>query len=445
MSTLGIPPPLILERLHSYEGKRKAKEEEKIKRIESQISYIFSSSSLWFRDVLRIFTAPTMAQPLCYSGSEVLFECGGAYAGACNTTSGSCLCFPGWSSQSDVIQMGHRARVLSCPIHLATLKVLWGFVLAPLASCIYVYPSCFKTAWGTYLRKRSDDPLQYMIICAMAIFGPISLSSLLALVILKLADIDGTALVGIHVVPTSLFALTTFCFIFMFTVTTLRSLKGAIAGAVHLPSSTPVGGDRRSQSQKKIHQLYAVVLGVTVPCMFQDVPLLISVAYPSEIPVDGAPLDAKRVAAATWVYVQLLAIVAGGALSWYTQRAVAGFFRPILQFSTSMDDSTRLRVTTLRNSAVEAHRGLVRNCFVMLFVGLVVRVPTPWWTATQSYWLPISKCLQAINVYRALRVFTTKRVTAMTSRGGDATTGSTRPDMTGGELVSIAPTTETVT
>ena len=104
----------------------------------------------------------TMAQVPCYSGSEVLFECGGAYAGTCNTTSGSCLCKPGWSSSSDVIPMVvHGGRVLSCPVHVATLKVLWGFIIVPLVASIYMYPSAFKTGWTTFLRKRSD-PIQYV-------------------------------------------------------------------------------------------------------------------------------------------------------------------------------------------------------------------------------------------------------------------------------------------
>ena len=81
---------------------------------------------------------------------------------------------------------------------------------------------------------------------------------------------------------------------------------------------------------------------------------------------------------------------------------------------------------------------MVKICSLMLLVGLVVRVPTPWWTTTQSYWLPISKFLLALNGYNALKVFTTKRVGV--NLRGNTTTGSTRPDTTGGELVSIAPT-----
>ena len=261
--------------------------------------------------------------------------------------------------------------------------------------------------------------------------------------ILKLAGNGGTLLVGVHVVPTFLFALNTACFISMGLNQFLRALKGTMAGAVHLPS-TAGGGDRRSY-EKTLHQLYAIFLGVLVPCMFQDVPLLVSLAFPSEIPVDGAPLDAKRVAAAVWIGVQMVCVVAGGALSWYTAITVANFFKPILQFSTSMNDSTRLRVTTLRDSSVGAHRGLVKICAIMMLVGLVVRVPTPWWTTTQSYWLPISKFLLALNAYNALKVFTTKRVGVngrvrrMTNTMGNTTLGDTRPDTTGGELVSIAP------
>ena len=54
----------------------------------------------------------TMAQVPCYSGSEVLFECGGAYAGTCNTTSGSCLCNDGWSGHSDIVPLDTTTAVL---------------------------------------------------------------------------------------------------------------------------------------------------------------------------------------------------------------------------------------------------------------------------------------------------------------------------------------------
>ena len=395
-----------------------------------------------------------MAQIPCYSGSEVLFECGGAYAGTCNTTSGSCLCNDGWSGHSDIVPLdttpwstsfGGRGRVLSCPVHGATLKVMWAIVLIPLAACIYMYPPSFKTAWATYLRKRRDDPLQYVIIFNGAFTVPVFLISMVALVVLKLADNGGTALVAVHFAPTFLFALNTISYLAMGLNQLLRALKGVFSGAVHLPS-TAGRGDQRSHSQKTLHRLYIVVIGGIVPTMFQDIPLFVSMAYPPQIPVDGAPLDTKRVAAASWIGTQLLATIVWGALSWYTANVVADFFKPILQFSTSMDDRTRLKVTTLRDSSVEAHRGFVKTCGIMILVGLVVRVPTPWWTITQSYWLPISKCLQALNAYKSYRVFTTKRVTSMislrmtTPHGRTTTTGSTRPDMTGGELASIAPT-----
>ena len=41
----------------------------------------------------------------CYTSLEVLFECGGSYAGVCNTTSGSCVCSPGFSGHTGACQM----------------------------------------------------------------------------------------------------------------------------------------------------------------------------------------------------------------------------------------------------------------------------------------------------------------------------------------------------
>ena len=83
---------------------------------------------------------------------------------------------------------------------------------------------------------------RYIIIFHAVCVWPVQMISLLALVILKLADNDGTALVGVHVVPTFLFALNTGCFISMGLNQFLRALKGTMAGAVHLPSTAGGGG-----------------------------------------------------------------------------------------------------------------------------------------------------------------------------------------------------------
>ena len=93
---------------------------------------------------------------------------------------------------------------------------------------------------------------------------------------------------------------------------------------------------------------------------------------------------------------------------------------------------------------------MVKICGIMLLVGSVVRVPTPWWTTTQSYWLPISKFLQALNVYNASKVFTTKRVGVsdaagrakrMTKMMGNTTMGDTTRAITNTSVVPASMNT----
>ena len=64
----------------------------------------YDSHSAEFRDLGRIALQIVGTQPpmSCHSGVEVLFPCGGAYAGTCNATSGSCECAAGWSGHTDV-------------------------------------------------------------------------------------------------------------------------------------------------------------------------------------------------------------------------------------------------------------------------------------------------------------------------------------------------------
>lgn len=68
-------------------------------------------------------------QPVsCFSGIEaVLGECGGAWAGTCNHTTGSCSCAAGWSGHSDVLPMDLSqwgGSVLACHVHVPTVKVI---------------------------------------------------------------------------------------------------------------------------------------------------------------------------------------------------------------------------------------------------------------------------------------------------------------------------------
>ena len=52
--------------------------------------------------------ANSTAVRACYNSLEVLFECGGAYAGVCNTTSGSCVCNTGWSGHTGAFRVNSK-------------------------------------------------------------------------------------------------------------------------------------------------------------------------------------------------------------------------------------------------------------------------------------------------------------------------------------------------
>ena len=100
----------------------------------------------------------------CYSGDHILVgECGGSYAGTCNTTTGSCMCAPGWSSRSDLVPMvvtlasggGGTATsvVLGCSTNRAAMLVSWGLPLLPVLHTLVRYPRLFRQHWRLYLRN----------------------------------------------------------------------------------------------------------------------------------------------------------------------------------------------------------------------------------------------------------------------------------------------------
>ena len=159
------------------------------------------------------------SMPTCYSGSDVLLECGGSYAGMCNTTSGSCLCNDGWSGHSDVVPLdtttAYGGRVLACAVHVPTIKVLWALTLVPLLLSFYLLPSSMRTMWVIFRRKRKTDRFQYLYFVGFAVGSPVYSLTLFFLVVLKLTSPDnsGIANVGGHLLPTLLHAMNTFCWV----------------------------------------------------------------------------------------------------------------------------------------------------------------------------------------------------------------------------------------
>ena len=380
----------------------------------------------------------------CFAGGGILYECGGAYAGACNVTTGSCVCEEGFSGHSDVVPMNLKewgGRVLACPVHVVTLKVMWAVVLLPLCANLYLYPSITRTVWGIYKRKRKTDGLQPAILFMNFVAGPAVIATTLALVVMKLASPDnGGAAVGIDLAPTIMYVVNTMACLCIALIHFLRSMKATLKGAKRARAAligTTLEEDRTESMQRRheemvrqqkfYNQIWRFFVSTYVPMMFQDVPLLASVmispmvhvqvsttngtnttaaAAAAAAAVDG--IDAKRVVAIVWVAGGVFLAFFGAATSWWTKGKVAAWFSPIMNMP--MDDATSEKVHTLRNSSVGSHGALMKICLILGTVGAIVRVPPVWWTFTQSYWLPISRLLYNVNMHQGLRSLTTKRV-----------------------------------
>ena len=141
----------------------------------------------------------------CYSGIETVFECGGSYAGYCNTTTGSCECINGWSGRSDWITMDlepYGGRVLDCPVHILALRVLYGVVFVPSGLfALFLGIVTLPQTWMLYRRKTRKQAIKWWSFGPLQvqfwIFVAIGFTAILSY--LKMLDQTGsTALIGIH-------------------------------------------------------------------------------------------------------------------------------------------------------------------------------------------------------------------------------------------------------
>jgi hypothetical protein len=156
----------------------------------------------------------------CYGGVEILFECGGTYAGACNATTGSCECAPNWSGHTDVIPMDTTnwgGRVLSCQTHTITVKVLWAATLVPIFLILTTWPSASSALLKMYrkkkrnkMRSQSDACHELLNLVMILVCIPGYCVAGVCLAGLKLASVDNREAIGVRPLPTFLYFLSNF-------------------------------------------------------------------------------------------------------------------------------------------------------------------------------------------------------------------------------------------
>ena len=182
-----------------------------------------------------------MVSRSCHVGVEVLVECGGGWSGTCNHTTGSCVCFDGWSGGSDLIPLdltrwansGPRVTlshstvpplVLACPVHIPTLKVLWGIVALGVVLCVWKLPAAMvevvrvhRRMWKR--RRKNKERIrrkfsyssgawyQWAVLFAVLVCAPAFVLLTAALAVLKLASDGNSAAIGVDLLPSALFVL----------------------------------------------------------------------------------------------------------------------------------------------------------------------------------------------------------------------------------------------
>ena len=150
----------------------------------------------------------------CYSGIEIVFECGGSYAGYCDHETGSCVCINGWSGKADggfnMDLRPYGGRVLDCPPHVPTLRALYGIMLVICAALFifhaaYVLPKAarsYRKSSRTKARHWTCFKPLHIELMVMTTFALLS-----ALAATKIADAEWEwTLLGYHA-PTNVLCL----------------------------------------------------------------------------------------------------------------------------------------------------------------------------------------------------------------------------------------------
>ena len=141
----------------------------------------------------------------CYAGLDA--SLGVCLGGACNATTGSCMCPDGWSGHTDMVPMDLSSwggDVLTCAVHTLTVQILWCLPLVPaLLSAIVAVPSIREQLRiQQRSRKQYRRPWWQHPYCLAFIFL-MEILTCVGLVAIKLTAQHH--LIGVHAAPTILF------------------------------------------------------------------------------------------------------------------------------------------------------------------------------------------------------------------------------------------------
>lgn len=208
----------------------------------------------------------TSATPhVCYSGVETILECGGSYAGYCNTTTGSCVCRSGWSGRSDYWTMDLReygGRVLDCQVNLRAIQILNAIVFVNGIVCSAIHAFILRQTWRLYRKRKANKvrlmwwsfaPLQVQILVVILFLAQALVGAL------KATDPEGThALLGIHL-PASLAGL-----LFIWLIPPIGAIHLMSRRKTLLAKALFLGGEEASAIQSKLSRSWRRVIALAL-------------------------------------------------------------------------------------------------------------------------------------------------------------------------------------
>ena len=333
--------------------------------------------------------------PNCYDGLDVLAPC---YAGSC--VNGTCVCDPGWSGMTDYTPMDLSpwgGPVLSCGVYVVLVKVLWGFAAVPGFFHMFAWIPAMREQYRVFRKKRARSKWYYhlpLLGTSLAVF--VEFTTLFALVAVKLA-MDGGNLIGVHPIPTIMFAIGSLNMNFWVMVNDLILLRSALRSPLARGSQTP------SQIENRVRQLSTQRILSAIPIFFLDVPTLISTAIVPVVSADDPILLLKR----QLYVIRILHLILGVSIqywnAWRTWRLMSLMFTQILDMP--MDDGPRKQVVDLRDRVKASVQAQKKAATSVVVVQTLMIVPV-WFTLAITYYQPIGRTVLSFAMYKVLRAWT---------------------------------------
>ena len=372
--------------------------------------------------------------PNCYDGLDVFAPC---YAGSC--VNGSCVCDPGWSGMTDYTPMDLSqwgGPVLSCGVYVALVKVLWGIAAVPGFLQLFMWIPAVREQYRVFRNKRGLSKWYHhlpLVGISVAIF--VEFTTLFALIAVKLA-LDGGNLIGVHPIPTIMFAIGSLNMNFWAMVNDVILLRSALRSPLARGQQTP------SQIENRVRRLTTQRILSAIPIFFLDVPTLVSTAIVPVVSADDPTLLLKR----QLYVIRCFHLILGISIQYWnalrTWRLMSLMFTQILNMP--MDDKPRKQVVGLRErvkASVQAQKKLAVSVVV---VQLLMAVPV-WFTLAITYYQPIGRTMLSFAMYKVLRGWSkvgagkALKQAASLSAGSILNTMSRRSSKKGSATISTTP------